>query len=146
MDISKSAGEQAARNLRLNGFSADQHPVIEADAFNYLRNQRELYDMIILDPPAFAKTKGDVNKASRGYKDINMQAIKRLKDGGLLATFSCSNFIEEDLFNKIVLGAARDSHAEVQILARLEAGLDHPVSLGHPEGRYLKGLLLRKID
>lgn len=146
LDISKSAGEYAVRNLQLNGFSEKQHPVIEADAFGYLRSQMELYDMIILDPPAFAKAKGDVNKASRGYKDINLQAVRRLKRGGLLATFSCSNFIEEDLFNKIVLSAARDAHADVKILARLEAGSDHPVSLGHPEGRYLKGLLLCKYD
>jgi 23S rRNA (cytosine1962-C5)-methyltransferase len=71
-----------------------------------------------------------------------MQAIKHLTTGGMLATFSCSNFIEEDLFYKIVLGAARDAGADLQLLARLEVGPDHPVLLGHPEGRYLKGLLL----
>jgi 23S rRNA (cytosine1962-C5)-methyltransferase len=129
--------------LRLNGFSPDEHPVIDADAFNYLHNLREGYDLIILDPPAFAKAKRDVGKASRGYKEINMQALRNLASGGILATFSCSNFIEEDLFYKIVLGAARDAHADLQILSRLEAGPDHPLALGHPEGRYLKGLLLR---
>jgi 23S rRNA (cytosine1962-C5)-methyltransferase len=85
-----------------------------------------------------------VPKASRGYKEINLQAIKHLNAGGILATFSCSNFIEEDLFYKIVQGAARDAGAELQLLSRLEAGPDHPLGFGHPEGRYLKGLLARK--
>jgi len=77
-------------------------------------------------------------------QDINLQAIRHLAPGGLLATFSCSNFMEEDLFGKIVQGAARDAQADLQLLARLEAGPDHPLAAGHPEGRYLKGLLLRK--
>jgi 23S rRNA (cytosine1962-C5)-methyltransferase len=145
LDISKSACAAASEHLCLNGFSLDDHPVIEADVFEYLRNLRESFDLIILDPPAFAKTKREVPKASRGYKEINMQAIKHLACGGMLATFSCSNFMEEDLFYKIVQGAARDARANLQLLARLEAGPDHPLALGHPEGRYLKGLLLRKI-
>lgn len=144
LDISKQACAAAAKHLQLNGFTTEQHPVIEADVFDYLRNTQECFDIIILDPPAFAKTKKDVAKAARGYKEINLQAIKHLARGGILATFSCSNFIEEDLFCKIVLGAARDAGADLQLLARLEAGPDHPVLLGHPEGRYLKGLLLVK--
>lgn len=144
LDISKPACAAARKNLLLNWFSVDNHPVMEADVFEYLRNSRDNFSLIILDPPAFAKAKRDVNKASRGYKDINLQAIKHLTKGGVLATFSCSNFIEEDLFSQIVLAAARDAGAELQILSRLEAGPDHPVSLGHPEGRYLKGLLLAR--
>lgn len=144
LDISKSACTAAAQHLLINGFSQQDHPVVDADVFDYLRNLSENFDLIILDPPAFAKTKRDVDRASRGYKDINLQALRHLPPGGMLATFSCSNFIEEDLFYKIVSGAARDAHAEVQLLARLEAGPDHPQALGHPEGRYLKGLLLRK--
>lgn len=144
LDISKSACAAASEHLRLNGFSCADYPVIEADVFSYLRNLPELFDLIILDPPAFAKTKRDVPKASRGYKEINMQAMKHLTPGGFLATFSCSNFIEEDLFYKIVQGAARDARSDLQLLARLEAGPDHPLHLGHPEGRYLKGLLVRK--
>jgi 23S rRNA (cytosine1962-C5)-methyltransferase len=144
LDISKPACFAARRSLQLNGFSGDDHPVIEADVFDYLRNSTENFDLIILDPPAFAKSRHDIEKASRGYKEINMQAIKRLNPGGLLATFSCSNFIEEGLFYKIVLGAARDAGIDLQLLARLQAGTDHPVLLGHPEGRYLKGLLIRK--
>ena len=144
LDISKSACDAAAEHLRINGCKPEDHPVIEADVFDYLRNLRECFDLIVLDPPAFAKIKRDVAKASRGYKDINLQAIRHLAPGGLLATFSCSNFMEEEVFGKIVLGAARDAQADLQLLARLEAGPDHPLAAGHPEGRYLKGLLLRK--
>lgn len=144
LDISKSACAAAAEYLRLNHRNPEDHPVIEADVFGYLRDLRECFDLIILDPPAFAKTKRDVAHASRGYKEINMQAIRHLAPGGMLATFSCSNFMEEDLFGKIVQGAARDAQADLQLLARLEAGPDHPLAAGHPEGRYLKGLLLRK--
>jgi 23S rRNA (cytosine1962-C5)-methyltransferase len=144
LDISKSACIAARKNLHLNWFSPENHPVIEADVFTYLRNTQENFNMIILDPPAFAKNKRDVAKATRGYKEINLQAIKHLTVGGMLATFSCSNFIEEDLFYKIVLAAARDAGADLQLLSRLEAGPDHPTLFGHPEGRYLKGLLLVK--
>jgi 23S rRNA (cytosine1962-C5)-methyltransferase len=144
LDISKPACIAARKNLHLNWFSTENHPVIEADVFIYLRNMQENFNIIILDPPAFAKNKRDVAKATRGYKEINLQAIKHLTTGGMLATFSCSNFIEEDLFHKIVQAAARDAKADLQLLARLEAGPDHPVLLGHLEGRYLKGLLLVK--
>lgn len=144
LDISKPACAAARKNLHINWFSDENYPVIDADVFAYLRNIQENFSMIILDPPAFAKTKRDVTKAGRGYKEINLQAIKHLAKGGILATFSCSNFIEEDLFYKIVLGAARDAGADLQLLTRLEAGPDHPVLLGHPEGHYLKGLLLVK--
>lgn len=145
VDISKTACAAAAEHLKINGFSTDTHPVVEADVFDYLRGLQENFDLIILDPPAFAKTKHDVPKASRGYKDINLQAVRHLPQGGLLATFSCSNFLEEDLFYKIVQGAVSDAGADLQVLARFEAGPDHPLALGHPEGRYLKGLLGRKI-
>lgn len=142
LDISKTACGAARENLQRNGYSSEVHPVVETDVFTYLRNQQEHFDLIILDPPAFAKTKRDVAKASRGYKEINLQAMKRLVPGGILATFSCSNFMEEDLFCKIILGAARDAGVDLRLLNRLEAGPDHPVLPGHPEGRYLKGLLL----
>lgn len=142
LDISKTACAAARDNLQNNGYSSEAHPVVEADVFDYLRDTQENFDLIILDPPAFAKNKRDITRASRGYKEINLQALKKLVGGGILATFSCSNFIEEDLFCKIVLGAARDAGVDLQVLARLEAGPDHPVALGHPEGKYLKGLLL----
>jgi len=144
LDISKPACVTAKRNLQLNWFSPEDYPIIETDVFTYLRDTQECFDMIILDPPAFAKAKKDVAKAARGYKEINLQAIKHLAAGGILATFSCSNFIEEDLFCKIVLGAGRDAGADLQLVTKLAAGPDHPVLLGHSEGHYLKGLLLVK--
>jgi 23S rRNA (cytosine1962-C5)-methyltransferase len=144
LDSSDAACLAAAKNLQLNGFSPDTYSVIDADVFDYLRNMKENFDLIILDPPAFAKTRRDIDRASRGYKEINLQAIRHLTLGGILATFSCSNFMEEDLFYKIVQSAARDAGAELQLLSRLDAGPDHPLGFGHPEGRYLKGLLVRK--
>ena len=144
LDSSDAACVAATKNLQLNGFSSDTSPVIEADVFDYLRNMKENFDLIILDPPAFAKTRRDIDRASRGYKEINLQALRHLATGGILATFSCSNFMEEDLFYKIVQSAARDAGAQLQLLSRLDAGPDHPLGFGHPEGRYLKGLLVRK--
>ena len=113
-----------------------------ANVFDYLRETEEIFDLIILDPPAFAKSRKDVDRSARGYKEINLQAARRLREGGFLATFSCSNPIDPELFEKIVLGAVRDAGKTAQLLRLLGAGPDHPVNLAHPEGRYLKGLLL----
>ncbi len=142
VDVSEPACESAVRNLAKNGFSAEHHPVIAGDVFQYLRETDVRFDMIILDPPAFAKTRQDVNKAARGYKDANLQALKRLQPGGFLMTFSCSNHVDADLFMKIVHGAVRDAGRTGQVIKRLGPGPDHPVLLGHSEGFYLKGLLL----
>ncbi|MDQ5987916.1 MAG: Ribosomal RNA large subunit methyltransferase I [Syntrophus sp. SKADARSKE-3] len=146
VEASAVANEAATAHLALNGFSSDVHPVIRADVFQYLRRIEEVFDFIILDPPAFAKAKRDINQAARGYKDINLHALSKLQPGGLLATFSCSNFIDEDLFEKIVLGAAQDAGRPVRLLKRLGPGADHPTNLAHMEGRYLKGLLLGLLD
>ncbi len=143
VDISADANDITRRNLVQNGFSPDEHPVVKADVFTYLRDIEGFFDLIILDPPAFAKSKKDVQRASRGYKDINLQAVRHLKDGGLLATFSCSNHIDADLFQKIVQGAVADAGKTAQLLQILGPGPDHPVHLAHPEGHYLKGFLLR---
>lgn len=143
VDSSEPANEMARWNLLQNGFSADQHPVIRADVFTYLRETAEKFDLIILDPPAFARSKKNVAKSARGYKEINLQAARLLKDGGILATFSCSNYIDETLFEKIVSGAMRDAGKTARLLQRLGPGPDHPTNLAHPEGRYLKGLLLQ---
>ena len=143
VDASGPANLLARSNLERNGFSATDHPVLQADVFSFLRETTERFDLVILDPPPFAKSRKDVAQAARGYKDINLQAIRRLSQGGLLATFSCSNHLDETLFEKIVIGAARDAGREAQLVARLGPGPDHPVNLAHSEGRYLKGLLLR---
>ena len=142
VDASAAANEIACRNLARNGFPAEQHPIITDNCFAYLRETKEVFDLIILDPPAFAKSRKDVERSARGYKEINLQAARRLCEGGMLATFSCSNPVSLELFEKIVLGAVRDAGKTAQLLRPLGAGPDHPVNLAHPEGRYLKGLLL----
>jgi 23S rRNA (cytosine1962-C5)-methyltransferase len=142
VEASAAANEIADRNLVRNDCSPRQHPVLTANCFEYLRETEEVFDLIILDPPAFAKSRKDVDRSARGYKEINLRAALRLREGGMLATFSCSNPIEPGLFEKIVLGAVRDAGKTAQLLRPLGAGPDHPVNLAHPEGRYLKGLLL----
>jgi len=142
VEASAATNEIACRNLVRNGLSPENHPVLTANVFDYIRETEEVFDLIILDPPAFAKSRKDVARSARGYKEINLQAARRLREGGLLATFSCSNPIDPELFEKIVLGAVRDAGKTAQVLRLLGAGPDHPVNLAHPEGRYLKGLLL----
>ncbi len=142
VDVSEAAGETTRRHLAANGFDPAGHPVIREDCFQYLRRTEEIFDLIILDPPAFAKSRREVSQAARGYKDINLQALRHLNPGGLLATFSCSNGVDEALFEKIVLGAARDAGKNLRLLRRLAAAPDHPTILAHGEGRYLKGLLV----
>lgn len=142
VDASTGANEIAGRNIARNGFSTAQHPILTDNCFEYLRETEEVFDLIILDPPAFAKSRKEVERAARGYKEINLRAAKRLCEGGMLATFSCSNPVGLELFEKIVLGAVQDAGKAAQLLRTLGAGPDHPVNLAHPEGRYLKGLLL----
>jgi 23S rRNA (cytosine1962-C5)-methyltransferase len=120
---------------------------LEADVFGALRElQREnrQFDLIVLDPPKFAPTPKDAARAARGYKDVNLNALRLLRPGGLLATFSCSGGISPDLFQKIVAGAAADAHSPLLLLERFGAAPDHPVRLEFPEGEYLKGLLLER--
>jgi len=145
VDSSEPANVAARRHLEGNGFRAEDHPILRGDVFQYLRKTEESFDLIILDPPAFAKSRRDVQRAARGYKDINLQAFRRLAPGGILATFSCSNAIDEALFEKIVLGAARDAGKNLRLLKKLAAAPDHPTSLAHSEGRYLKGLLVNAL-
>jgi len=142
VDVSEAALELCEKNVRLN-FPEARHITVAEDCFQYLRNVETAYDMIVVDPPAFAKNRGAVNQAARGYKDLNMIAIKKAAPGGLIFTFSCSQHISADLFQKIVFGAAVDAGREAKILQRLQQPADHPVSIYHPEGEYLKGLLLR---
>ncbi|MBN2029722.1 class I SAM-dependent rRNA methyltransferase [bacterium] len=143
IDSSKDANQMAIRNIRINNISEKDHSVIEANVFDFLRDDGERFDLIILDPPAFSKSRHDLEKAARGYKDINLHAMRKLNPGGLLATFSCSNFVHDELFLKIVQSAAADAGKQSQLLQTLGPGPDHPTLLPHIEGRYLKGLLLR---
>ncbi len=144
VDSSAEALALAARNFALNGCPAGDWINIEADVFAQLRRWRDegkQFDVIILDPPKFAVTQAQIDRAARGYKDINWLALRLLRPGGLLATFSCSGLIDRDLFQKIVFGAALDAGREVRIIRHFSQGADHPVLLTFPEGAYLKGLL-----
>ncbi|MDD5383638.1 MAG: class I SAM-dependent methyltransferase [Gallionella sp.] len=146
IDASGDALRIAEQNLTNNGLDAAHAEWMEADVFQALRKLRDQgrsFDFIILDPPKFAPTAAFAEKAARGYKDINLLAFKLLRPGGLLATYSCSGGISEDLFQKIVAGAALDAGVDAQIIHHLHASADHPVLLSFPEGAYLKGLVLR---
>lgn len=142
VDISEDAINIAKSNIELNEFIG-KCSFVKENCFSYLRGISSDFDLIILDPPKFAKHSGEVQKASRGYKDINLQAIKKIKSGGIIFTFSCSGAIDPYLFSQIVYSAAQDARRDVQILHRLTAGPDHPVNIAHREGDYLKGLVLR---
>lgn len=146
VDSSHEALALADANVALNGFGAGAHTAIQADVFQYLRDasaRGEQHDIVVLDPPKFAHTQQQIDKAARGYKDINLNALKLVKSGGYLLTFSCSGAITRDLFQKIVFGALEDSGREAQIVRHLSQSADHPIALTFPEGEYLKGLLLR---
>ena len=143
IDASKSALETARRNLELNGLFLSEDHFFEEDVFSYLRRTEAVYDLIVLDPPKFARHPGEVPKAARGYKDISMLAFKKAAPNGVVFTFSCSGAVDPRLFRQIVFSAAADSGRKVQVLHTLCAGPDHPVNIAHPEGDYLKGLVLR---
>ena len=142
VDTSEKAIELAEENLAENGLSAKDHPLVRADAFEYLRQCDEEFDLIVIDPPPLARRSSHVRKASRAYKDINRLGFSRLAAGGLMFTFSCSGHVGKRLFQQVVFSAALEAGKEMRVLAHLGAGSDHPVSLYHPEGEYLKGFLL----
>lgn len=144
VDISKNAVEHVKKNVDLN-FQNVNLSTVNADVFKYLRETTAVYDLIVLDPPKFAKHPGEVERASRGYKDINLVAMKKIAAEGILFTFSCSNAIDPKLFRQIVFAAAADSGRSVQVLHSMTAGTDHPVNIAHKEGEYLKGLVLRVL-
>lgn len=147
IDSSGEAIQLAKQNLELNRVDPGTVNWLEADVFQTLRtfrDSRKSFDLIVLDPPKFAQTASQAERAARGYKDINLLAFKLLRPGGLLFTFSCSGGISEELFQKIVAGAALDAGVDAQILRRMHQGPDHPVSVHFPEGAYLKGLVCKK--
>ena len=147
VDSSGPALEQLKQNIRLNSLDESKSEIIEGDVFTLLRkfrDQARSFDLIILDPPKFAPTISQAEKASRAYKDINLLAIKLLKPDGILVTFSCSGGVSRDLFQKIVAGAALDAGAELRIMDQLSQSADHPVLMSFPESFYLKGLICKK--
>ncbi len=143
VDSSEPALNTAKVNFEMNGFAGGNHSFLKTDVFQYLRDSRQEFDMIILDPPAFCKNKQHINQASRGYKDINMYALKRLAPRGLLYTASCSSYIDTQLFQQILFSAAKDTRRGLQIIAKTSHAFDHPINIFHPEGDYLKGFLCR---
>lgn len=146
LDVSAPALELARRNTELCGPHLDRSEFVEADVFSQLRRYRDMgrsFDLIVLDPPKFADSKKSLMRAARGYKDINLLAMKLLRPNGVLATFSCSGAVTPELFGKICAEAAFDARRDFQVIAQTRQAADHPVSLSFPEGLYLKGLLLR---
>ncbi len=144
VDSSRPALTLAAANLERNGIGGVE--LIEADVFTYLRELRDRgasFDLIVADPPKLARSTSQLKRATRAYKDLNLLALKLLAPGGLLVTFSCSGLVTEDLFQKVLFGAALDARRDAQIVGRLTQATDHPVLLSFPEAAYLKGLVLR---
>jgi len=147
IDSSQPALESLSDNLLENGLGQDSSRSICGDAFvelRKLRDRAESFDVIIMDPPKFAPTVSQAEKAARGYKDINLLAIKLLRPGGILFTFSCSGGISRELFQKIITGAAQDAGCDLQIIDQLSQAGDHPVLTSFPESIYLKGLVCCK--
>jgi 23S rRNA (cytosine1962-C5)-methyltransferase len=141
VDSSKEAIDMCDQNVAAN-FNKALHASYVQDVFDFMKENKEDYDIMVLDPPAFAKNAKAVPNACRGYKNLNLIAFKTIKPGGLVFTFSCSQHIDRDLFRKIVFGAAADAGRNVRILKQLTQPEDHPINIFHPEGEYLKGLLL----
>jgi len=149
VDSSERALDLARRQRQANSFAASEVDFVRADVFEDLRRRveaREEWDIIVCDPPAFAKKRSDVERAARGYKDINRLAMKLLALDGLLLTCSCSGLVDASLFQKIVFSAGLEAGHSFSLIARQGAGEDHPVSLDCPEGEYLKGLWLKRVD
>lgn len=143
VDASKKAMAMAEANLELNGYSKEENPCYVADMKDYVTNMRNgAFDLIILDPPAFAKRHNDRHRGLGGYRFINAEAIKRVAKGGLVFTFSCSQAVDKATFQGIVTAAAIEAKRNVRIIDQLSQPADHPINIFHPEGAYLKGLVL----
>ena len=143
VDASRKAMEAAEANLELNGFSKEANPCVVDDMKDYINKVEEgQFDLIILDPPAFAKRHHDRHRGLQGYRYLNAEAIKKIAKGGLLFTFSCSQAVDKATFQGIVTAAAIEAGRHVRILYQLSQPADHPINIFHPEGEYLKGLVL----
>ena len=142
VDISKKAIELCGRNVALNFGDEARHRGVVADVLKYLDTVDDSFDFIILDPPAFAKNHRNLQQGLKGYRSINQHAMEKIKRGGLLMTFSCSQAVSNEDFQTMCFTAAAVAHKQVRIVRRLPHAMDHPVSIYHPEGEYLKGLLL----
>ena len=142
VDSSAKAIELTNANVELNFPGDERHKAFCDDAFKYLDNSDDIYDLIVLDPPAFAKHRGALHNAMKGYTRLNVKAFQRIRHGGILFTFSCSQVVTKDQFRQAVFTAAAMSGRKVRILHQLHQPADHPINIYHPEGEYLKGLVL----
>ncbi len=141
VDISQKAILQCNENVALN-FPHAPHCGVTRDAMPYLSNCSKTFDIMVLDPPAFAKNHNSLQQGLKGYKTINQRALERIAPGGWLFTFSCSQAVSREDFQTMLFTAATNAHRDVRIVRRLSQAPDHPVSVYHPEGDYLKGLLV----
>ncbi|AMA47978.1 MULTISPECIES: class I SAM-dependent rRNA methyltransferase [Flavobacterium] len=141
VDISQKAVDLAAKNMELN-FPNANHQAVADDVFNFMKENHQVYDLIVLDPPAFAKSIKSKHTATQAYKRLNIAGLKALAPKGILFTFSCSQVIDDVLFYNTIAAAAIESGRTIRVLHKLEQGPDHPTNIYHPEGHYLKGLVL----
>jgi len=142
VDSSARAIEMTDKNVELNNFSGERHQSYKSDVMDFIRSSTEKYDVIVLDPPAYAKHVKTRHTAMQGYRRLNEAALLKINSGGFLFTFSCSQVVDSSLFRSTVIAAAIQSRRKVRIVGTLTQPADHPVSAFHPEGEYLKGLIL----
>jgi len=146
IDASKDVLDAIEENLKLNGINKLSCENIKGNAFNILKEmyeKKEVFDVVVVDPPKFVHNMGQMKSGIRGYKKINSMAFRLVAEGGYVFTFSCSGLVDAELFKKIILESAIDAGRDVAVLKELSQGVDHPYSISFPEGRYLKGFLLR---
>ncbi|MCB0642796.1 MAG: class I SAM-dependent rRNA methyltransferase [Phaeodactylibacter sp.] len=143
VDVSGKAIDLAIENAVLNGFDAPAHEGVKSDVLQYFKQSDEQFDLVVVDPPAYAKNLKKRHNAVQGYKRLNAAAFEKVKPGGLLFTFSCSQVVDRQLFYDTIVAAAQDSGRHIRVMHLLSQPADHPVSLYHPEGSYLKGLVLQ---
>jgi 23S rRNA (cytosine1962-C5)-methyltransferase len=142
VDSSASAIDMANENIKLNYGDDPRHESFKVDAFDFLNDIKDIYDLIILDPPAFAKHQNVLANALQGYKRLNIKAIEQIKPGGIIFTFSCSQVVTKENFRKSVFAAAANTGRRVKIMHQIGQPVDHPVNIYHPESEYLKGLVI----
>lgn len=142
VDASERAIGMTEKNLSLNGYDVVRNKCIAMDTFEFIKDKKDEYDLIILDPPAFAKHKDARHQAMKGYQRLNAEAFRIVKPNGIVFTFSCSQVVDRQLFQDTIVSSAIQAGREIQILYHLSQPADHPVSIFHPEGEYLKGLVL----
>lgn len=142
VDASEKAIELTRKNIELNGYNSEVNSCFAVDTFEFLKDKKDTYDLIILDPPAFAKHRDSRHQAVKGYQRLNADAMRVIKPGGIIFTFSCSQVVDRQLFYDTVASAAMLAGRDVKVLHQLTQPPDHPVSMFHPEGEYLKGLVL----